>query len=197
MIPVTMRQREIEKKRILDNLCYSYDQQPGESNNNYELFNIYKNMGRSRTYGMVADICPYKTPQNISKISIKNRWKKRVVDYDLEKDRQMQMKLDDEIMVSRLRQMNIGSDMQKLAQKGLKVLESCVDELSPTDVSKLADIGVKIERLALGSSTEITESKVEVEGKVDVKVEELPKELVEKIGKELAIMASEKMEMST
>jgi hypothetical protein len=81
--------------------------------------------------------------------------------------------------------------MQDLAEKGLEMLKSYPDELSPQDVAKFADIGQKIERLALGTPTEIKESKVDA--KVEIEVEKIDPEIAETIGKLIAMKESEGM----
>ena len=91
-------------------------------------------------------------------------------------------------MFSRIRQQRIGKDMQNLAERGILMLNEDITTLSAQDVVKLSDIGVKIERLALGNATEIKDTKVDA--KVSVAVEEIDPEIAKEIGKLIAIKAS-------
>lgn len=191
MVPVTKRQREAEKQRILDEMAYPWDRQPGEPEKTFSLFLRYLNLGRTRNYVKVAKTCEI-CYQTICEYANKYSWKVRADKHDVAEEEEFKIKLDTEIMQSRVRQQRIGQDMQELASCGITMLNEYPEELSAQDISKLIDIGVKIERLALNSSTEITETKIDA--KVEVKTEYISPELAAKIGKELAIEQSEKVD---
>ena len=71
------------------------------------------------------------------------------------------------------------------------MLKEFPDDLSPQDVAKFADIGQKIERLALGNPTEIKEAKIDA--KVEIEVEKIDPEIAKEIGKLIAMKESEGM----
>lgn len=190
MVAITKKQREIEKKRIIEQLVYPWDQQPGEPEKAFHLFLCYLAIGKTRNYTEVFRTCGVSYPL-ICKYGESYSWKMRSDKHDIAKDKEMMVKLDEEVMLSKIRQQRIGKDMQELANRGLIMLNENVEELSPQDITKLIDIGVKIERLALGSPNEIVKS--EVDAKVEVKVEEISPEIAAKIGKEIAMIESEKM----
>lgn len=184
------RKREVKNKKIADEVVYSWDRQPGESERSFLAFLRYLEIGRTRNYIKVAqttEICY----SRVCKYANKYDWKARANDHDVVKEEEFRVKLDEEILQSRIRQQRIGESMQVLGECGVNMLNEHIEELSPQDVSKLIDIGVKIERLALGDATEIQD--VKTESNVKVQIEEIDPEIAAKIGKMIAIESSEKM----
>lgn len=184
---------EKEKQKILEEMVYPWDRQLGESSGHHRIFLLYLNMGRTRNYKKVANNSQYKYA-TVLKVAHEKDWENRAKEFDENKDREFAIILEEEVLQSRIRQQRIGSSMQGLGERALELLEQDPESLSAGDVTKLIDIGVKIERLALGTPSEIMESKSEIN--VEMKVEEIPKEISEKIGRELAIEASKKMEIN-
>jgi len=191
---MTRKEMEIEKKEILDNLLFSWDRQPGEGAIAFKLFTAFREMGSDRTYKKVCEMFPDKQYNAINQMGSRLQWYKRAEEWDNYKREKMQRELDEEILYARIRQQRIGKSMQLLGEKGLTMLEEYPEELTAADLSKLIDIGTKIERLALGDPTNISKTESKVEAKVEV--EEIPKEISEEIGKKLAILASQKMEIN-
>ena len=187
------KEKEREKQIVIDNFVFSWDQMIGESNNSYKLFQLYLNIGKVRNYRKAADLSA-KSYSIVCMTANQFWWKKRADEHDLYKDREMMIELDAEILKNKLLQFNLGQQFQILAQKGSQILMENVEELSAGDVTKLADIGTKLTNLAMGSATEITESKVEA--KVEIEVESIPTDIAAEIGKKLAIQKSENMEVS-
>jgi hypothetical protein len=194
MIPITKSQREAVKQKIIDDMAYPWDRQPGESEKAFTMFLRYLAIGRTRNYIKVSQTTEINYP-TVCECANKYSWKLRADKHDLAKEEEFRIKLDEEILQSRVRQQRLGADMQELGAKGITMLKDYTEELSASDISKLIDIGVKIERLALNSSTEITESKLKMEAEVKVEVEEIPKEICEKIGKLIAIKESKEVEV--
>ena len=187
----TRKAMEIEKEEILADCVFSWDRQPGENAMSYKLFTSFREMGSERSYKKVCEMFPDRKYNAINQMGARLQWFKRADEWDSYKREKMQRELDEEILYARLRQANLGKSMQELAGTGLKLIEKYPDELTASDIVKLISVGQKIESLALGSSTEISESKVK--GEIKVEVEMIPKELAEKIGKEIAIEKSAKM----
>ena len=193
MIRATKTQQEIEKQKIIDDCVFSWSRQPGETPAAYQAFDLYLMLGKARKVTTVMDLTQtsYKTLMSWTK---KYQWKKRSKDYDVMKTEEMRVKLEEEVMVHRVRQLHIGKGLQELASKGSEMLMENVEDLSAQDISKLADIGTKLVNLAIGSPTERTESKVE--SKVTIEVEEIDPEIAAEIGKMMAIKRSENMEIN-
>jgi hypothetical protein len=190
---MTRKEMEKEKKRVIENQVFSWDQSVGEPENAFSLFQLYLNLGHTRQYNKVYKLSKTLNYGRIRELAHLYNWKERAEDFDRAQDEEFRVKLNEEIIQSRIRQQRLGSEMQGIAAKGLAMFENCIDELSPTDVAKFLDIGVKIENLALGKSTEITESKIDAT--VSVAVEGISPELADRIGKELAIESSKKMDV--
>ena len=186
------KRKEIEKQRILDEHAFSWDQNPGEPNNAFALFKLYLSIGKTRSYIKTQNLSGEFSYTTIQKFANEYQWKIRADAADRAHDEEIRVKLDEEILENKLRSLNVGVQLQDLAAKGAEMLMAEIEELSPSDIVRLADIGTKITNLALGSATEIKD--VKSESKVEIKVEEIPKEISERIGKELAIAASRKME---
>ena len=190
----TRKAMEIEKEEILDNLLFSWDRQPGENAMSYKLFTAFREMGSERSYKKVCEMFPDRKYNAINQMGARLQWFKRADEWDSYKREKMQRELDEEILYARIRQQRIGKSMQLLGEKGLTMLQEYPEELTAADLSKLIDIGTKIERLALGDPTNISKTESKVEAKIEV--EEIPKEVAEKVGKELAIMKSAEMEIN-
>ena len=180
--------KELERLQIVNEICYSWDQHPGEDQTPFRLFKLYLSFGKTRSYMRVANESE-RTYSGICKIAEQFNWKLRSDDYDNHHDREMMMKLDEEILYAKMRQMEIGIKLQELAAKGIDMLNEDIESLSANDVAKLSDTGVKIINLALGSATKIEESKVEA--KIAVKVEEVDPEIAAAVGKMIAVKLSE------
>lgn len=182
---------EKEKQLAIDNFVFSWDQMPGESDISYKLFLLYLNIGKVRNYRKAADLCE-RSYGFLCMTANQFMWKKRADEHDLYRDREMMVELDAEILKNKLLQFNLGKGFQELAQKGSQILFENLEDLTPADITKLADVGTKLTNLAMGSATEITESKVEAK----VAVEVIPPEIAAEIGKKLAIQISEGMEVN-
>lgn len=186
-----MLKKEIERLKIAEAMIYSWDRMPGEGQTPFRLFELYLSLGKTRSYIKTANVCE-RNYNKICQFANQFNWKQRSEDYDSHNDHEMRQRLDEEILHSKILQMEIGKSLQDLAARGIEMLNNDIESLSPADVAKLSDTGVKITNLALGSSTSITETKVEVDGKMEIKVEEVPKEIAAEIGKLIAIKQSEK-----
>jgi hypothetical protein len=181
------KQKEIKKQKILDKMIYPWSQQPGESDNDYSLFIRYLSIGRTRSYAKVSESSEI-SYTTICRVANKQNWKSRADKHDIVKEEEFKTKLDEEIMLSRIRQQRIASSMSLLAEKGINMLNKNIEELSPSDCARLLDVAVKVENLALGASTEITKSKID--SKVEVVVEKIDPKIIEEVGKLIAIKNS-------
>ncbi len=193
---MTRKEKEEEKQQIIDESVFSWDRRIGESMKSYRLFLCFKDMGRTRSYVKVFELTEGMNYAAINQLGTRLEWFKRAEAFDAHQDREFQIKLEEEILQSRIRQQRIGAGMQELAEMGLEMLKEYPEELSPADISKLIDIGVKIERLALGDPSEIIKKEIEGKVEVEVAVEEVPKDISAMVGRELAIRASKKMDIN-
>jgi len=192
---MTERKIEVEKKKILEEMAYAWDRQVGESRLAYQLFCIYRDLGRTRSYDRVVEISS-RSPNTVSKYASSFQWKARAAAYDDYMNHKMRVKLEEEVIQARIRQQALGADMQELAMAGInKIMESeNPEELRPLDIARLAEVGVRIENLAIGQPSEIVRE--ESKGEVKHTVEVLDKDLVAEVGRILAEKKSQEDESS-
>lgn len=137
-----------------------WTQLPEESPIQYERFNHYctsqqavngKMVKRSvaltaRTFGVSDGV--------MRKVAEKWHWSLRAQCWDREVDRVMHEEFLERKRVSVRSQADLGRRLQAVAMKGAdNILLTGGADLMPGDVARLADVGVKIERLANGDST--------------------------------------------
>ena len=154
-----------------------WDRMPGESVRNYEYFCAYRDMRytpasgaddvpkldltRERSIRRIAEQLG-KSRQTIGDLSSRFNWQARCDAYDLYILRRQRDKNEAKILKMRENHAAVGEQMWK---RGLRRLLSLTDgEIKADDVVRMVDIGVKVERLSRGESTE----KQEVSGKTAV-----------------------------
>lgn len=104
-------------------------------------------------------------------LSVKFDWQSRVEAYDIDLDRRARQAQEEAVIKMREDHALLGAQMiRKALSRLLKMPE---EEISAGDLVRLADVGVKIERLSRGESTEnqSVSGKVAHEGTVKVSVE--------------------------
>lgn len=164
-----------------------WERQLGERIQHYQRFCMYRDM----PYGMtvvdrgsgerkmqpqrrsirgLAKLLGLKAKNSIDRISARNNWVERAAAYDVYR---MELeRFSNEQAVKKMHDIHaqLGVQLLNKATRGLMVLKD--EELSAQDIARLADVGVKIERLSRGDSTENTavSGKVTAEhtGKVEV-----------------------------
>ena len=92
--------------------------------------------------------------------SAKYGWQDRMRELDARQADARQLTHDSTVARMNERQANMGEAMQHVAGRGLAMIADNAGAMTPGDVARLADIGVKLERLALGEAT--TRSEIEV-----------------------------------
>ncbi|MCD6161328.1 MAG: hypothetical protein J7K40_02820 [candidate division Zixibacteria bacterium] len=179
---------EAEKKKIWEEMAFPWDRQIGEPIGAYRLFCGYRDLGRTRSIAKIAEL-QSKRPETVHATAGKYQWRKRADAYDVYMDKIMRVRLEEEIVHARIRQQVLGANMQELAQAGVtKIMESGeVNDLRPLDVARLADVGSKIENLAVGRPSEI----VQEDGRCEIKHNvEMDPELAAEIGRVIAMKKS-------
>lgn len=112
-----------------------------------------------------------KSAQAIELLSVKFEWQARCEAYDIDLDRRARQAQEEAVIKMREDHALLGAQMiRKALSRLLKMPE---DEISAGDLVRLADVGVKIERLSRGESTEnqSVSGKLAHEGTVKVAVE--------------------------
>lgn len=118
-------------------------------------------IGGPRSYARLANLlsCPV---ARLKSQSQKYHWRLRAECYDREVHRQEDEAFIEQKRAAMHRQARLGAALQEGAFKGLAALVAAPGELSAGDVVRMADIGVKIERLAHDKSTSNTAEQKEV-----------------------------------
>lgn len=163
---------------------HPWDRQISETPAAYNLFAVYRDMGINRNITDVAKSLGRKKTQ-IRNLSIANQWELRCGVFDDEENRKLEAELHYEIVAARRRHHRLGSMMLDFAQESIENLRAMGDLLSIRDLVLLTEAGHKIESVALGMTTDITENRVVGDLKVE-QTESVPMEILERIGKEIA-----------
>ena len=121
------------------------------------LFDIYVAMGQSRTLEKLHDVCADAglsySLSSIKDYSKRFNWQQRLA--DAQEMAQAQKTADHAALIAEMneRQSRLGTAAQSLAMGGFQNAARNIADLSPRDSGYLADIGVKLERLARGEAT--------------------------------------------
>lgn len=129
---------------------HPWDRTPTESSAAYEAFCLFRDMGLERT--VVAVGREIDVEKSAHTWSAKFNWLARAMAYDDYLEAEKRKAFEAESRAMAVRQAKLGMKMQGVAEGGLDAIE--VEKLTPQDIARLADTGVKIERLARGDSTE-------------------------------------------
>lgn len=153
-----------------------WDRIPGETPREYQKFCAYRDMNtadkpiRTRSLGKLAKEIGFSL-DHLKKLSVKNDWVSRCAAYDEHLDRMAREQSEAEIMEMRKNHALLASQMIKKAAKRLLTIPE--EEITATDIVRLVDVGVKIERLSRGESTENKqisgEAKITHQGEVKVR----------------------------
>ncbi len=129
----------------------SWDQQANESSLSFERFTHYRDMGAERSLRKLAKDLDL-NPSTLAEISAKHDWQERVKAFDAYIDKASQHNQIVQVKAMKRRQILLALKAQKVAAKGLKKLlrnldEEKIEQLRPEGISKILDIGCRLERL--------------------------------------------------
>ncbi len=130
----------------------SWDQQPTELSKAFERFALYRDMGAGRSLRKLAKDLEL-NPSTLAEISKKHAWQERVAAFDAYIDKASQYNQIAQVRIMKRRHIALALRAQKVAEKGLKKLLCDMDDgqtlrkLSPEGLSKILDIGCRLERL--------------------------------------------------
>lgn len=185
---ISQLQKVSEEAFAVQEATHPWNRQIGETPLAYRLFAVFRDQGINRDIREIAKDLGrgYRTVKNLS---IENQWVLRADAYDTYQNRALEKKLQYEIVEARKRHHRLGELMLDFAQESIENLRSMNDLLSVKDIVQLVDAGHKIESVALGMSTDITESRVAADIQVQQK-ETIPVAILEKIGREISAAKS-------
>lgn len=158
-----------KRSKILPSYREPWERQENESSPAFEAFVCYRDLGADRGIRGVAHKIG-KNPTLIGKWSSKWAWTTRVAAWDSEYDRRRLEATTGERIKMEVRQIKQAIAFQEvagaeLAALGRRIVQAEKDAaaagktvrepvLSPRDIARLAQLGVKIERLSRGVATE-------------------------------------------
>lgn len=150
-----------------------WERQSSETDKAWGAFKIYRDLKPSiRTIHRAAQTSG-KTSRYFESWSRKWHWPSRAAAWDREQDRIAKKASDAAIRAMVKRQMKMATDLQDLGRlalvqrikhirKSIKVNPDYFAELSVIEITKLAEIGIKLERVLMGESTDIVEHKQDI-----------------------------------
>jgi hypothetical protein len=129
----------------------SWDQQLNESPKSFSRFALYRDMGAERSLRKLADDVDLNL-STVAELSKKYRWQERAAAFDAYIDQASQFSQLTHLKAMKRRQIDLALKAQELAQKGLEMLtrnieEKGINNLRPEGLSRLLDIGCRLERL--------------------------------------------------
>lgn len=130
-----------------------WEKLPMETPLQFSRFRAYCQLGPRRTLAQVARQHGV-GEDGVRKMSAHLHWPLRAECWDREQDRLEDLAFKQEKLQATRRQARLGMKLQALATRGAENhLATGALDLSPADVARIADVGVKIERLAHDKST--------------------------------------------
>lgn len=130
-----------------------WERQPGESGKSYDKFCVYRDMGTYRSLRKAAKELGV-TRQTLEQLSVRYDWSARALAYDEEMERVARAENEKRIRQMRENHARIAVQLTAKAARGLMNLDERT--LAAADIARLIEVGVKIERLSRGESTENT-----------------------------------------
>lgn len=134
-----------------------WERQAGETPLEYRKFCAYRDMrpadkiAKPRSLQELAGEMKVSL-QHLKAVSRKNNWVSRCEEYDAYIDEKARAQCEAEIIEMRKNHALLASQMLKKAAKRLLTISE--EEITVADIVRMVDVGVKIERLSRGESTE-------------------------------------------
>ena len=149
-----------------------WERQHDEGDRHWQMFRLYRDLvpwertkkAVARAMGLTTD---NDTTETILQPATKYRWDERVIAFDMSEDKRMREELHQRRLSARIQTAHVGRQMREKALEAITILDAVVyksiknvetgetervlkSNLSPSDIVRLADVGVRLERLALG-----------------------------------------------
>lgn len=133
-----------------------WERQDGESPQAWRAFQAFRDLGQDRTIRAAAERID-RSRATLVKYSMDFAWMDRAAAWDREQDRQAQKAQLAAIKRMRKTHADLGSAMLVKAAKALKSLSD--DEIKAGDISRMVEVGSKLERIARGDVGEVIEER--------------------------------------
>lgn len=133
-----------------------WERQSGESPQAWKAFQAYRDLGQDRTIRAAAEKIG-RGKSTLDKYSMDFAWADRAAAWDREQDRQVQKAQLAAIRKMRRDHADLGASMLIKAAKALKRIPE--DEIKAVDISRMVEVGSKLERIARGDVGEVVEER--------------------------------------
>lgn len=141
----------LERRMLdLDPKLDAWDRQPGETDRNYGLFQMYRDHGRLRSVAQIAGLSPL-SYASMTRIARYNKWVTRAGLWDAEQDRITAIRLQDTREEMARTHAKAAQALMKKALARLETLD--INSISPHALILMMDTAARIERAALGLET--------------------------------------------
>ena len=133
-----------------------WERQSREGTKAWEAFQVYRDLGTDRSIRQAAEQLG-KSAKTLQEWSTRHAWMDRVAAWELEQDRQARKAQLAAIRKMRQEHAALGFSMLSKAAKALKSIPE--NEIKASDISRMVEVGSKLERLARGDVGEVIEER--------------------------------------
>ena len=175
-----------------------YDRLPAETDAQWRAFVAFRDIGPTRSIRKACEVLGKRSPSQFDYWARDHNWRERCAAWDTEVDRRMREEFLRQAEASHREMANVAEAMwqfagenlllyiQKLEERKKKLGNDAEPVLSPSELNKLAEAGMKLHRLALDQPSDILEQRH------DVKVED-KREMILKVIKDDDVRKSMEM----
>lgn len=140
-----------------------WERQDNETPKQFEAFKTYRDMGEERSLAKVGQTLG-KSKALMDRWSSANSWVDRAAAWDAEQDRILRQEQIKDIKKMRKRHADTGALMVAVAQKALQKMidpktKELKDDINANELSRLVEVGSKLERLSRGDTSEVIEER--------------------------------------
>ena len=154
---------DVYREARLQSTRYPWERQFGESRKAFEAFTVYRDMGPTRSQERVARELG-KSAQLMARWSAKWSWVERATAWVEEQDRQSRIAQQDKVEKMNDRHAQLATALTgKVVEKLQSMTSEEIEKMSVSALSRLLEVGVKVERQARGEAGEVVSDRVEVD----------------------------------
>lgn len=133
-----------------------WERQENESAKAYAAFSVYRDMGADRSLAKVGQVVG-KSTKMMEKWSKAHNWVERAEQWDLEQDKILRKQQVEDIKKMRKRHADLAQAMLVKAAMALNKIP--VEEIKPSDITRMADVASKMERISRGDVGDVVEER--------------------------------------
>ena len=133
-----------------------WERQTGEGPRAWEAFQVYRDMGSDRSLRAAAERLS-RSRKTLETLSVDFRWQDRIAAWEAEQDRVSRKAQLDGLRRMRKIHADLGAALLAKAARGLTRIPD--DELKAADISRMVEVGDKLERIARGDVGEVIEER--------------------------------------